>query len=76
MTAQAIHLVAQRLFGNLIIFRSPRRPFLPRVAAAPAGEHQNSASVGEIEKFLRLQLSFQADRIQAHVLDVIKLIAQ
>jgi hypothetical protein len=46
------------------------------IAAAPARHHQNPFAVGEIEKFLRLQLAFEANGIQPHVLHVGELILQ
>ena len=70
MTAQAIYLVPQRLFRNLVICRFPVLPMLPEITAAPSREHENSAFVGQIEKFLVLELSFQTDRVQPHVLHV------
>src|ERR1700722_19723048 len=70
MAAQAINLIAQRLFGDFIVRRLPFRPAFPEIAAAPAGHHENSFAVGEIEKLLRLDFAFEADGVEAHVADV------
>ena len=76
MAAQAVNLVAQRLLGDGEILRLPVRPVLPVIAAAPAGDEQNSALVGQVEKFLGFQLAFEADGVQSHVLHVAELVAQ
>src|SRR3982074_2042213 len=49
---------------------------LPVVAAAPACEDQNAVAVSDVEELVRIQLSFQANRIQVHVANVAKLIFQ
>ena len=76
MVAQPVHLIAQRCFRNRKIFRFPFRPMLPEIAAAPACHEQDSLAVGKIEKFLSLQLAFQTNRVQAHVLHVTEFIFQ
>ncbi len=76
MAAQAVDLVAQRLFRDGEILRLPVRPVLPVIATAPAGDEQNSALVGQVEKFLGFQLAFEADGVQPHVLHIAELVAQ
>ena len=76
MAAQAVNLIAQRLLRDFKILRFPARPTLPEIAAAPSRHDQNSLVVGEIEKFLCLQLAFQADRVQAHVSHVAEFVMQ
>ena len=76
MAAQAVHLVAQRLFRDGEVLRLPVGPVLPVIAAAPAGDEQNAALVGQIEELFGLQLAFEADGVQSHVLHIAELVAQ
>ena len=46
------------------------------VATAPAGHDKDAFAIGEIEEFLGLQLAFQANCVQAHVLHIAKFVFQ
>ena len=74
MAAQAVNLVAQRLFGDFKVGRLPARPALPEIAAAPSRHHQDSLAIGEVKELGCFQLAFEADGVQTHVRDVAKLV--
>ena len=76
MHAQAVHLIPQRLLCNFKIRWLPLRPPLPEITAAPSGHDQDSFSVSEIKEFLCLELAFEPDRVQSHVLHIAKFILQ
>src|SRR6202048_5108829 len=76
MAAQSVNLVTQRLLGDLKVCRLPPWPALPEIAAAPSGHHENSLLVRQVEKLLRFQLAFQADRVKSHVPNIAKFIPQ
>src|SRR5258707_295795 len=85
MISQAPNLICLGLGGYVIVLFIPNLaflvivpmlPVLPVRAAAPTGHDQNSVLVGEIEKVIWLKLSFQTNRIEVHVLDILKLCSQ
>ena len=76
MTAQAIDLVLQRIFCDVVILRLPLCPVFPMITTAPSCHDQNALPVGEIEEFLTLEFAFQANRVQAHVAHVTELVLQ
>src|SRR5208282_6346810 len=76
MTAQAIHLIAQRLLCDFKILRLPVRPALPEIAAAPASHDQDSLAVGEIEELFGFKLSFETNRVQPQVPYIPKFVVQ
>src|SRR5262249_31977702 len=72
--AQTVQLAGQGSLRDLMIFGFPLVPVLPVIAAAPAGHDQNPITIREIEELVRLQLTFEANRIQTKVADVPKLV--
>ena len=70
VVAHAEDLVAERQRRDPVVLGVPLVPFLPLVAAAPAGHQQDSVTVGRLVERLALQLAFQADRVEPHLLDV------
>src|SRR5262249_54385724 len=76
MASQPINLITERLLCNLVIFGGPFCPMLPMITTTPARHDENTALIGEVEEFLGLELAFQADGIQPHVLDVVEFVAK
>src|SRR5438552_15034141 len=68
MAAQPIDLVLQRIFCDVVILRAPLGPMFPVITATPPRHNQNSLLISEIQKLLGLQLTFQTNRIQTHIL--------
>src|SRR5579862_3566217 len=76
MAAQAVDLIAQGLLRDFEIFRLPAGPALPEVAAAPSGHDEDAVAVGDVEEFLSFEFAFEADGVEAHILDVAEFIVQ
>src|SRR5580700_8453165 len=76
MAAQAVNLIAERLFGDFKILRLPARPAFPEIAAAPSRHHENALVVGEVVELLRFEFAFEANGIEPHVADVAEFVAQ
>src|SRR5580704_1966833 len=47
-------------------------PAFPGVAATPSRHDQKAPAVGLVEKFVAVDLAFEANRIESHVLDVVQ----
>jgi hypothetical protein len=74
VVAQPGGLGGHRRLGDRIVGGGPRvAPLvavdlaLPLVAAFPAGERQDAVAVGQVEEFVRLDVPFQPDGVQAQV---------
>ncbi len=76
MIAKNSNLAPQRFPSNLVLLGFPVFPLLPSIATGPAGHHQNAQAVGLFEKLLAVDSPFEADRVQAHVADVIQISIQ
>ena len=73
MIAQAGDLIGERGRGDGLGFRRPVLPAFPRVAANPAGHYEKAHAIGFVEEFIAIGFAFEANGIQAHVLDVIQI---
>src|SRR5580704_18041667 len=72
MIAETGELIGERSGGDGLGFRGPMLPALPSVAAAPSGHDQKAHSVGLVEELVAVDLAFQTDGVQAHVLDIVQ----
>ena len=64
------HLGVERRVRNLLLLRGPR-VLLPGAAADEAGHEHHAGLVGEVVEILVADRALEADRVQAHVLDVL-----
>src|SRR5262245_13899440 len=76
MAAQAERLTAQRFHGDLMMLRLPFIPLFPDIATTPAGHHQDSLFVRQVEELIGFNLAFQTQRIQVEMLDIVKFLPQ
>src|SRR5258708_4641289 len=73
MTADAPDLAAESLRGDDVVLRRPDVPLLPAVAAAPSGDDEDPLAVARLEEVGALEHPLEANRVEAHRLDVLQL---
>ena len=65
--------VRKRFCRDFEVTGRPFVPFFPMIATAPARHDQHTHFIGEVEKFIAFQFSFQANGVQVHVANVAEL---